>query len=296
VPLGGAGFVLRMLFPAEVHLGRARASRPSRRVAFLVHGLAMNEEYFGLLVPELLRAGYDVWALRLPGYAGDGRPAPLRDLPAGASLGLYAWVAASAMRHLARVLDPEPTEMVAWGHSLGGAALACALVEHAGPEWRGPDRVVFEAPAFAEAIAFPGSMVAAFVAAPTFVLDSLARALLLDDLESSEFARRQGLPLVPGRTSRAVFTMNVLALTHPLARTTPLPPEWLPKSWFVIGSMDRFVHAERLGRLLDAWHVDAERRLVLPRNHLLALTAAREMVGWLEAAAAPARGGARRTP
>lgn len=285
-PLGGAGLVARMLFPSEVHLGRARASRPSPKVAFLVHGLAMNEEYFGLVVPELLRAGYDVWALRLPGYHGAGRPASLRDLHLSSSLGLYGWVVASAMRHVACALQPRPGTLLAWGHSLGAAALLSGIAAHVGREWPGPDRLVLEAPAFPEAIAFPASMVAAFSAAPTFVLDSLARALLLDDLQSSDFARRQGTPLVPGRTNRAVFTMNVLSITHPFARTACPSAEWLERAWFVVGTIDRLVDPDRLSRLLDEWRVAPARRLLLARNHLLSLTAAREIVRWIESGGA----------
>src|SRR5262245_55249350 len=83
-------------FPNPVRLLAARGSRPGERVAFLLHGFAMNEDYFGLLVPELLERGYDVWALRLPGYAASGeRPSELRP-HIGFSVAYYAWVAASA--------------------------------------------------------------------------------------------------------------------------------------------------------------------------------------------------------
>ena len=280
-PLNGHS-LLRLLFPGEIQLGRAHGSRPSERLAFLIHGLAMNEDYFGLLAPELIRHGYDVWAIRLPGYAASGQPATLRDLHLSSSLALYGWVVASAMRYVADTLDPRPSHVLAWGHSLGAATLATAVATHIGSEWSGPDRLVFEAPAFAEAIAFSGSIVAGFSAIPSALLDRLGQAFLMDDLRSSEFALRQGSPLVPGRTSRAVFNLNVIALTHPLACTPHLSSELLEKSWFVIGAMDRLVDAERLSGLLDERRVAPGRRLVLQRNHLLSLTAASEMVEWIE--------------
>ena len=49
-----------LAFPRRVYLGRARESRPSERLAFLIHGFALNEDYFGLLAPQLIDRGYDV--------------------------------------------------------------------------------------------------------------------------------------------------------------------------------------------------------------------------------------------
>jgi pimeloyl-ACP methyl ester carboxylesterase len=272
-----------LLFPEKVVLGRARGSRPSERVAFLIHGLSMNEDYFGLLAPELIERGFDVWALRLPGYVASGERPGFWRIDVGISLTFYGWVVASTMAHVARTLSPRPTELLAWGHSLGGAALASAIASYVSPEWPGPSRLVFEAPAFSEAIAFSGLAIAGYSAAPDGLLDMLARAFLMDDLRSSEFAERQSLPLVPGRTSRAVFTMNVLALTNPLTRTPAPGPEWLERSWFILGQHDRLVDYRALCRLLDGWRVRSDRRLVLPRNHLLSLTSAREMAEWITA-------------
>lgn len=265
-----------------VHIGRARGARPSPRVAFLVHGFAMNEDYFGLLAPLLIGRGYDVWALRLPGYVATGeRAGRIWPVHIGSSMALYGLVVASAMAHVARTLRPRPTHFLGWGHSLGGAALASA-VAYSGPDWAGPDQLVFEAPAFYEAIGFSRAMVAGFAAFPDGVLNALARGLLLDDIKSSEFATCVSLPFIPGRASRLVLTMNALALVNPFSATKRLAPTFLERSWFVIGDHDRLVDHDRLIAFLDTWNVAADRRLVLLRNHFLSLTSASEMVDWID--------------
>src|SRR5437879_4489439 len=105
--------VLDLVFPSAVMLGRARESRPGERLAFLVHGLAMNEDYFGLLVPELVSRGYDVWALRLPGYLASGqRPSAFWPVDIGFSVAFYGWVTASALAHLIRTSDEPPREVL----------------------------------------------------------------------------------------------------------------------------------------------------------------------------------------
>jgi pimeloyl-ACP methyl ester carboxylesterase len=283
VPPLEANMLLRFVFPERVNLAHACDSPPSERVAFLIHGLAMNEDYFGLLASELIGRGYDVWAVRLPGYVASDETAGLGDAHIGLSLAFYASVVASSIVHLSTTLAPRPTHVLAWGHSLGGAALAAAA-GYVGDGWRGPDRLVFEAPAFSEAIAFSGSLIAGFSTAPATILDTLARAFLKDDIRSSDFARRQGASLVPGRTSRAVFNMNVLALTNPFSRTTQPSSSLLERSYFVLGDIDRLVDHDRLVDLLDRWGVACDHRLTLPRNHFLSLTSPKEMVDWVESA------------
>ena len=125
-------------------------------------------------------------------------------------------------------------------------------------------------------------MIATFATFPNGVLDVLARGFLMDDLRSSEFAERQCLPFVPGRTSRAVFTMNVLALVNPLSRTPRPSRAVLARSRFIAGEFDRLVDPRLLMRLLDSWDVPTTQRLLLPRNHLLSLTSARQMLEWVE--------------
>jgi alpha-beta hydrolase superfamily lysophospholipase len=270
-------------FPSTVELGRALGAPDDGRVAFLVHGFAMNEEYFTLVAAELLARGYDVWALRLPGYVGsETRAAWFRPLHVGLSVAFYAWVAASAMAHVARTRTPRVAHLLAWGHSLGAAVLHAATATWRGPAWPGPDQLVLEAPAFAEAIAFPPAMVAAFSALPDGMLNALARSLLIDDIRANETARRQALHFVPGRASRLVLTMNALALANPLSRTAALPADVQARCWFALGEFDRFVDYDRLAALLDEWRIARERRLVLPRNHLLSLTSAQEIVEWME--------------
>jgi len=273
---------LDVLFPSSLHLAHARGSRSAERLAFLIHGLAMNEDYFGLLAPELIGRGYDVWALRLPGYAGSGAPVRALRPHIGLSMTYYAWVAASAMAHLARMLDPAPTHVLAWGHSLGGVVLGTAVTSFPDSAIARADRLVFEAPAFGEALAWPLTTVAVLAALPDGVLNTLARGMLLDDIRTSPLAAAQGSSFLPGRASRLLLTMNVLALCNPLAQALRLAREALAKSWFVLGEFDRLVDHDRLVGLLDRWGVAAERRLVLPRNHLLALTVPREMLDWVD--------------
>jgi len=271
-----------MLFPRAVELGRARHARPSERVAFLVHGLAMNEDYFGLLAPELIARGYDVWALRLPGYSGSGEHSgALRPFHVGFSTAFYGWVVVSALAQLVRTLDPPPRRLLAWGHSLGAVALAAGITAWHGAGSPDVHQLVFEAPSFPEAVAFSGPAIALITALPDSVAGPFARALLMDDLASSRFAAQQALPLVPGRTSRLMLNMHALALANPLSRTVPPPPDVLKRSWFVIGRFDRLVDHGRLVGLLDTWQVTAQRRLLLPRNHWLSLTCPREILAWL---------------
>jgi hypothetical protein len=271
------------LFPATVHLGRATGSRAGDRVAFLVHGLGLNEDYFGLLAPELVAKGYDVWALRLPGYIGSGERAGwLWPVHFGLSVAFYGWVAASAIAHLARTLEPRPAHLLVWGHSLGAAALASAFADGEAGDWGIVDRLVLEAPAFSEALAFSGVTLAALTALPDGLLNQLSEALLMDDIRSSHFAAQRILPFSPGRASRAVLTMNALALANPFNRTRPPAPQVLDRTRFVLAAFDRFVDHDRLIPLLEAWRVGADRRLVLPRNHHLSLTSPREIVEWLE--------------
>jgi pimeloyl-ACP methyl ester carboxylesterase len=278
-PLPGSWFP-GWAFPSAVELGRARGARDADRLAFLVHGFAMNEDYFALVAPELVARGYDVWALRLPGYLPSGtRAAWLRPVHVGMSVAFYAWVTASATAHVARTVSPR--HVVAWGHSLGGAVLHAATATWTDRDWPAPERLVLEAPAYPEAIGFSTAMIAAFTALPDGMLNALARALLIDDIRANETAREQSLAFVPGRTSRLVLTMNALALANPLSRTAPLSPEMLDRCRFVVAEFDRFVDHDRLIGLLDRWRVRPERRLVLPRNHLLSLTSAREMVEWV---------------
>jgi pimeloyl-ACP methyl ester carboxylesterase len=268
-------------FPSTVQLGRARGARDGERVAFLVHGFAMNEDYFALLAPELCARGYDVWALRLPGYLPSGeRAAWLWPVHVGMSIAFYAWVTASAIAHIAHALAPR--HLLAWGHSFGGAVLHAAMAAWSGREWPAPERLVLEAPAYREAIGFSTAMVTALSALPEGTLNALARSLLIDDIRANETARQQGLAFIPGRASRLVLTMNALALANPLSRTVPLPPEALARCRFVVAEFDRLVDHDRLVALLDGWRVRAERRLVLPRNHLLSLTSAAQVVAWLE--------------
>jgi alpha-beta hydrolase superfamily lysophospholipase len=271
------------LFPGTLTLGRARGSRAGRRLAFLVHGFAMNEDYFGLLVPDLLARGYDVWAIRLPGYAGSEEPVgTLRPLHWGLSVAFYGWVTASALAHLVRTLEPSPTAVLAWGHSLGAAAVLAALAYRVGSHRDCPDHVVLEAPAFAETLPFSAAMVAAFAAFPGGVLNLLARSFLLDDIRSSRFAQSQGVHFIPGRTSRLVLTMNALAHANPLSRTPAPVRAKLDRRRFVIARFDRLVEHDRLVALLDRWRVPKAHRLVLARNHLTALTASHEMLEWLD--------------
>ncbi len=268
------------VFPSTVHVGRARGARDADRLAVLVHGFAMNEDYFALVAPELLARGYDVWALRLPGYVGSGeRAAWLRPAHVGMSVAFYAWVTASAMAHVVRTVAPR--HVLAWGHSLGGAVLHAATATWSGPEWPTPDRLVLEAPAYAEAIGFSTAMITAFRALPDAMLNALARSLLIDDIRANDTARTQLVTFVPGRTSRLVLTMNALALANPLSRTAPPSDELLERSWFAVAEFDRFVDHDRLLALLDRWRVPGARRLVLPRNHLLSPTSASEMVDWV---------------
>jgi hypothetical protein len=114
------------------------------------------------------------------------------------------------------------------------------------------------------------------------MLNQLARALLIDDIRANETARQQALVFVPGRTSRLVLTMNALALANPLSRTSAPPADLLRRCAFVVAEYDRLVDHDRLTALLDGWRVPPEHRLVLPRNHLLSLTCAPEMVRWVE--------------
>jgi hypothetical protein len=278
---------LQWAFPDSVVIGRARRTSPGSRVAFLVHGLGMNEDYFAFLADGLLARDYEVWALRLPGYVGAGEPAgtwfPVHHVFSTAFLG---WVVASAMAHVVRQADPAPRHMLAWGHSLGAVALANAIGSFAGRDWRGADALVFEAPAFGEALAFPPSILALFTALPAFMLDTFVRAFLLDDLHSSPFARRQGVPFVPGRASRLMLTLNLAGLAHPLNRTPELPRAFRDRCRFIVGEFDRLVDHDRLVRLLDGWGTPPEQRLVLPRNHLLSLTCSGRMLQWLEASGA----------
>jgi hypothetical protein len=159
-------------------------------------------------------------------------------------------------------------------------ANALTLIGNSGS--KGPDRLVFEAPAFRETLAFTSTTVAAFSTLPNAVLNLLARSFLMDDLRTSEVAATLAQAFVPGRTSRAVFNMNVLALVNPLNRAPIASAELLDKSWFVGGEFDRLIDHDHLTALLDRWQVRAERRLVLPRNHLLAVTSPREILDWLE--------------
>jgi hypothetical protein len=175
----------------------------------------------------------------------------------------------------------EPRHVLAWGHSLGGAVLHAAIATWSGTDWRVPDSVVLEAPAYSEAIGFSTAMIAAFTALPDAMLNALARSLLIDDIRANDTAREQLLTFVPGRTSRLVLTMNALALANPLSRTATLPRDVLDRCRFVVAEFDRFVDHDRLIGLLDRWRVGRERRLVLARNHLLSLTSARELVRWV---------------
>jgi hypothetical protein len=277
-------WVLEQVFPSSLMLGRARDSRRTGRLALLIHGLAMNEDYFGAPRAGARPQGVRGLGAPLAGYLGSGHePGTLWPLGIGFSVDFYGWVAASAMAHLACARRKPPGGLLAWGHSLGAVALAKAVTGWAGSRWAGPDRLVFEAPAFGEAIAFPGSIIAAFSVFPTGVLDVLARGFLMDDLRSSGFAERQSLPFVPGRTSRVVFTMNVLALVNPLSHTPRLPPPAFDRSRFIIAKFDRLVDSDSLNRLLDSWGVASDQRLVLPRNHLLSLTSPGQMMEWLDA-------------
>lgn len=274
----GAGW-LGMLLPSQFYLGRARHSRPGERVAMLVHGLGMNEDYFGLLAPEIIDRGYDVWALRLPGYTGRGE-APSW-LPAGWpwSCELYAWVVAMASTWLHERLQPQ--RMIAWGHSLGARAFLEATPLWPRFGWTGPDEVVLEAPPFREALRLSGATMASFAFLPNQIIDDLARTGFLDDLATNAFAREQCLPIVPGRTSRLVFLANGASLVNPLAADPTPSSEWLRRLRVIAGTRDRLLDSDRLVALLDAWGLDPERRLILPRNHFLSLNSAPEIAEWV---------------
>ena len=269
-------------FPAAVHVGRARDSRATGRLALLVHGFAMNEDYFGLLAPELVGRGYDVWALRLPGYAASGERLPWLTPPYhGISIGFYGWVVASTLAHLQRTLGPQTT--LTWGHSLGAAALTIALCAYRNGDGSAiADRVVLEAPAFSQALALSGGWMTLFTVFPATLLNLLGGAMFVDDIRSSEFARRQCIPFVPGRSNRLLLTLNALALANPLSGTSRPAPDVLARCWFLIGEFDRLIDYDRLVRLLDDWHVAPERRLALQRNHFLSLTCPAAIVRWLE--------------
>lgn len=272
------------LFPDSINLCRAKGSEASDQLAFLIHGLAQNEDYFGLLVPHLLAKGYDVWALRLPGYVAAGEKPDFWPPALGMELLLswYGWVAASAFVHLQQTLTTKPGHTLAWGHSMGGAILAAMVADERIEHRPTPDRLVFEAPAFGECLTPFSGVIAGSSLVPDDVVDKFARILLMDDLYGNVYTQTQFSTCVPGHTSRTVFNMNVLALINPLNRFPKHTQHWLTHSRFLIGRFDRLVDAEKLVALLDSKNVPKSHRLVLLKNHLLSLSSAEEMVEWLK--------------
>ena len=87
---------------------RLLPARPPLGTAVLVHGLSSNKEFMQTLAMALCDAGYEVYAIDLPGH-GDS------------SVAFTYYESLSAIRMFLEELDSDP---IVVGHSLGGALLA----------------------------------------------------------------------------------------------------------------------------------------------------------------------------
>lgn len=283
-PIPGWGRGAELTFPSGIDLCRARGGEHHRKLAFLIHGWTQNEDYFCLVAPRLVQRGFDTWALRLPGYVSTNEKPGFWPNSLGISLSWYGWVAASALAHLQAELACPPAQTLAWGHSMGGAILSNALADLAAAKQNaGVQLAVLEAPAFAESISVLGPMITPVTLMPDDLLNRVTRTLLIDDCDASETTRFLLANIVPGRCSRAIFNLNLLAILNPLNRFPKLTDSLASRLRFVIGRYDRLVEGARLQALAEKIGVPPNHILELPRNHFLALSSAPEICSWLDA-------------